>query len=220
MSRRPSLAGILTKGVQNMINGLWPEKFHQIVTKTIREVTRGVINGAGYITRRSKKKRSLEEIEKKVKDRIKFYSSSAALEGAATGYGGILLGFADFPLWLSLKMKMLFDIATLYNFNVKELQERIYILHIFEITFSSQKHRNEIIRIMTNWEKEKEQTPENLRDFNWRKFQIEYRDHIDLAKLFQLIPGVGAPIGAYVNHKLTKKLGYAAMNAYRMRILK
>ena len=46
----------------------------------------------------------------------------------------------------------------------------------------------------------------------------EYRDHIDLAKLLQLIPGIGAAVGALVNYKLTNRLGEFAMNAYRMRI--
>jgi hypothetical protein len=45
----------------------------------------------------------------------------------------------------------------------------------------------------------------------------EYRDTIDVAKLFQLVPGIGAPVGAYVNHRFTYRLGTTAMNAYRMR---
>jgi hypothetical protein len=61
--------------------------------------------------------------------------------------------------------------------------------------------------------------PENISAFDWRKFQLEYRDHIDLAKLLQVIPGVGALVGFYVNHRLTKKLGTYAMNAYRLRLL-
>lgn len=52
---------------------------------------------------------------------------------------------------------------------------------------------------------------------DWRRFQQEYRDYIDLAKLAQLIPIVGAPIGAVVNYRLLDQLGEAAINAYRMR---
>ena len=36
-------------------------------------------------------------------------------------------------------------------------------------------------------------------------------------KMLQLIPGIGAAVGALVNHRLTMKLGKTAMNAYRMR---
>ena len=62
--------------------------------------------------------------------------------------------------------------------------------------------------------------PEDIHQFDWRNFQQEYRDYIDLSKLLQLIPGIGAITGAYVNHRLTNKLGVTALNAYRMRISK
>ena len=60
---------------------------------------------------------------------------------------------------------------------------------------------------------------EDINDLDWRSFQQEYRDYIDLAKLLQLLPGIGAFVGAYVNNKLVDKLGEYAMYAYRMRIL-
>jgi hypothetical protein len=56
-----------------------------------------------------------------------------------------------------------------------------------------------------------------MNQFDWRNFQQEYRDYIDIAKLFQLVPGIGAPIGAIVNFRLTRKLGRTAKNAFRMR---
>ncbi len=59
--------------------------------------------------------------------------------------------------------------------------------------------------------------PATMKEFDWRNFQQEYRDYIDLAKLLQLVPGIGAVVGAYVNHRLTGKLGKFAMQAYRMR---
>jgi hypothetical protein len=61
--------------------------------------------------------------------------------------------------------------------------------------------------------------PADIHQFDWRSFQQEYRDYIDIAKLLQLVPGIGAVVGAYVNHRLTEKLGQYAMNAYRMRTL-
>ena len=39
----------------------------------------------------------------------------------------------------------------------------------------------------------------------------------DLAKLAQLIPVIGAPVGAVVNWRLTTRLATTAMNAYRLR---
>lgn len=217
MSKRPSFWNKTTKKIQKKINGIIPEKIHKAITKAIKEITRGVIFGAGFTTLKRKEAKPLEEIENRVKERINFYSSSAAVEGAATGFGGFLLSLADFPLWLTLKMKMLFEIASRYGYDTKDYKERVYILHIFQLTFSSQERRNEVYEKMADWETTKEQLPEDLKAFDWRTFQLEYRDYIDLAKLLQLIPGVGAIAGAFVNHKLTNKLGKTAMNAYRMR---
>jgi hypothetical protein len=73
---------------------------------------------------------------------------------------------------------------------------------------------------MNNWEVQKQSLPDDIHQFDWRSFQQEYRDYIDLAKLAQLIPGIGAIVGFVVNYKLLKKLGITAMNAYRMRRLK
>ena len=41
-------------------------------------------------------------------------------------------------------------------------------------------------------------------EFDWRNFQQEYRDYIDLAKMAQLIPVIGAPVGIVVNNRLIK----------------
>ena len=224
MQSKPSLFGRAAKGLQTRINRVIPEKVHKLITGAIKQMTRTVIFGADITTtwpkalRKSIPEKSLELVENKVKKRIKFHSSAAAAEGAATGFGGILLGFADLPLWLSIKMKMMFEIADNYGIDVKDYRERVYILHIFQLTFSSQQHRNNIYKIIADWETHKNLLPENLNEFDWRTFQLEYRDFLDIAKLFQLIPGIGAIVGAYVNHRYTNKLGNTAMNAYRLRL--
>ena len=217
MRRPPGFWNRTTKKAQKKINTIIPERVHKAITKAIKEITRAVVFGSGFTTRNRSHNPSLEEVEIKVKERINFYSSSAAVEGAATGFGGFLLSLADFPLWLTLKMKMLFEIASRYGYDTNDYKERLYILHIFQLTFSSQERRNEVFEIMERWEISRENLPEKLTDFDWHTFQLEYRDYIDLAKLLQLIPGVGAIAGALVNHKLTNKLGTTAMNAYRMR---
>lgn len=217
MSKNPSLLNLATKGLQKKINTIIPEKVHQILTKAIKEITRAVLYGAGFTTFKKKKINSFEDIETHALNRIKFYASSSAAEGAITGYGGFISSLADFPLWLTLKMKMLFEIANSYGVDVDDYKERLYILHVFQLTFSSQKHRNITFETMQAWELKKDNLPTHFNEFDWRTFQLEYRDFIDLAKLLQLIPGIGAIVGAYVNHKYTKKLGNNAMNAYRMR---
>jgi hypothetical protein len=217
MQRRPSVMNRITAKVQYKMNSLLPEKVHKAITATIKQLTRAVLFGAKYTTGKSKTDGSLEVREAAVLKSIEFYKKTAAVEGGLTGAGGILLGLADFPLLITLKMKLLFDIAATYGCSVKDYRERVYILYIFQLAFSSQKKKNEVFRKILNWEEEYKLLPDDIHQFDWRTFQQEYRDYIDLAKLAQLVPVIGAPVGAVVNYRLIKKLGITAMNAYRLR---
>lgn len=218
MLRKPSILNKLSKKVQAKLNSYIPEKIHNAITTAIKQMVRGVLFGAQYTSKKPASINTLRQTEEAVEKLIKTYKHTAAVEGGVTGAGGILLGLADFPILLGIKLKMLFDIAVLYGFDVKDYKERLYILHIFELAFSSQEHRRNIFLQMQKWDEKKHQLPDDIHAFDWRPFQQEYRDYIDLAKMAQLIPGIGAVVGLVVNYKLIKQLGHTAMNAYRMRL--
>ncbi len=218
MMRRPSLLNSLSKKIQTKINTWIPEKVHQAITATIKQMIRGVLFGAKYTTTDPLINTDLETREQAVQKKIDWYRNTAAVEGGITGAGGILLGLADFPILIGLKLKLLFDIAAIYGMDVKNYKERVYLLHIFELAFSSDEHRKNIYTKMVNWEDQRQHLPEDINQFDWRNFQQEYRDYIDLAKMAQLVPVIGAPVGVLVNYRLIKKLGFTAMNAYRMRL--
>jgi hypothetical protein len=219
MRRRPSLVNKLAKNLQTKLNSYIPERLHQAITATIKQMVRAVLFGSELTTRQPLPFTSLELAESQVRDRINFYRKTAAAEGGITGAGGILLGIADFPLLLGLKLKLLFEIAALYGYSADDYRERVYLLHIFQLAFSSQEQRQQVYQQLENWEEQKQHLPADINQFDWRTFQQEYRDYIDLAKMAQLIPIIGAPIGAVVNYRLINKLGDTAMNAYRMRWL-
>jgi hypothetical protein len=220
MLRNPSLLNYLSKKVQDKINNWIPEKVHMAITTTLKQMIRAVLFGAEHTTVKPLSEKSLELRETAVLQRIEFYRTTAAVEGGITGAGGLLLGLADFPVLIGIKIKLLFDIASIYGFNIEDYKERIYLLHIFELAFSSDVHRKKIYLKMTDWDNKSKTFPEDIHQFEWRNFQQEYRDYIDLAKMAQLVPIIGAPVGAIVNYRLIKKLGSTAMNAYRMRLLK
>lgn len=219
MLKRPSLLNRLSSATQKKINSYIPEKVHTTLTAAIKQMIRAVLFGARKLTRSSRQAIGLKEMEDKIRQTITRYRRTAAAEGGITGAGGFLTGLADFPLLLGIKLKMLFDIASLYGFDVKDYKERIYILHIMQLTFSSQNHRRQVFQQMDNWEIQKQTLPEDIHQFDWRNFQQEYRDYIDLAKMAQMLPVIGAAVGVIVNYRLIEKLGATAMNAYRMRLL-
>lgn len=219
MERRPSITSHITSGVQRKINSLIPEKAHEIITGTIKNMVKAVLTGSEYMTKQPLPLVSLEERERLVMQKIDFYKKTAAASGAGTGAGGFIIGLADFPILMSLKIKFLYDAASIYGFDVKDYRERLFILYVFQLAFSSQERQFEIYHNMLNWDSHVKILPSNLNDFDWRTFQQEYRDYIDIAKMLQMLPGIGAVVGAYANYKLMDKLGETAMNAYRMRIL-
>lgn len=207
----------VSKKAQGKMNELIPAKAHQIITDSIKQMVKALLVGSYITTKKENRAGStLMEKDKMAAEKLSFYRKTATLEGAGTGAGGIFLGLADFPLLLSIKMKYLSETATIYGFNPEKLEERIFILHVFSLAFSSDEKRLETFEVIENWEESKQ----NYEDMDWQSFQQEYRDHIDFIKMLQLVPGIGAVVGAYANYNLLDSLGEVAMNCYRLRLLK
>lgn len=216
IKKKPSLLNKITKGTQRGINNLIPEKIHKAITYAIEKMVKGVLFGTKYITPQPLQTKRFEDREYKVKKIITFYQNTASAEGAITGAGGILMGMVDFPAFLTIKMKMLFEIAAAYGYDVRKFNERLFLLYIFKLTFSSQSTRQSTIGIIENWPEFVKSIP-NADEFDWRGFQLEYRDYMDLAKLAQLIPVIGAGVGAVANYQLANKLGETAIFCFRIR---
>jgi len=221
MRLKPSFFNKITNNVQKKINSYIPEKIHTAITVTIKNMIKGVLYGSTYTTSKMPVlEMSLVHREALVKQKIDNYCKTGAAEGGITGAGGFLMSMADFPILIGIKMKLLFEIAALYGFDVKDYRERLYLLYIFQLAFSSQQGRTKVFMHLENWEDKLHILPENVDNIDWKTLQQEYRDYIDLAKLAQLLPVVGAAVGAIANYQLIKQLGETAMQAYRMRLLK
>ncbi len=219
MTKKQPMGAVWAKNIQSKINDLIPEKVHKAITFTIEKMVKGVLFGTTYTVSPPRAYGSFQLRETYVRKFIDTYKKTASVEGAVTGAGGILMGIADFPALLAIKVKMLFDIATTYGYDVRQYKERLFLLTVFQLAFSSHKHRAAVYHRLANWEAYAESLPDDIDSFDWRTFQLEYRDYIDLAKMAQLIPVIGAAVGAVVNYRLVQQLGTAAMNSYRMRML-
>lgn len=215
MQEPPGFFSSATQGLQRKLNSYIPEKVHAAVTKIIEQMTRAVLNGSNYVNPPPLVAGTLQERERRVAERIEFFRKTAAAEGGITGAGGFFLGLADFPLLLTLKLKLLFEIAALYGYSTEDYAERLYLLYIFQLAFSNAAHRQDVYAKIPQWHAQAK--PTSIDEFDWRSFQQQYRDYIDLAKLAQLVPVIGAPVGVVVNYRLVRKLGDTAINAYRLR---
>lgn len=216
ITRRSGIISRISKKTQTKVNRLIPEKVHHVITESIKNMVKATLAGSNFTTKKQQAVGlSLYERDALFKEKLSAFRKTAVIEGAGTGAGGIMLGLADFPLLLSIKMKFLFEAAAVYGFDTNEYEERLFILHVFQLAFSSETTRKETLTVIEDWERQKYV----IADMDWRDFQQEYRDHIDLVKLFQLIPGFGAIVGAFANYNLLDQLGETAKNAYRMRYL-
>lgn len=214
--RKQSMVERLSKSTQTRINQLIPQKAHQLLTDSIKQMVEITLTGNQYLPSSSNDTNlSLKKKEEKIRALLLKYKRIAAVEGAGTGAGGIFLGLADFPLLLAIKMRFLFEVGSVYGFDVKEYNERLFVLSVFQLAFSSEAQKKETLHVIETWEDE-----QSLRkEIDWRKWQQEYRDYIDLVKMLQLVPGIGAVVGAYANYHLLDHLGETAIQCYRLRVL-
>lgn len=205
------------KGLQSRVNRIIPEQVHATVTAVIEGLTRSILTGADLTTAPPLTGVTLAERDRRAAEAIDGYRKTAAVEGGVTGAGGFWLALADFPALLVIKIKLLFDLSAIYGHEADRFEERLYILQLFQLAFSGPDHRAVVFAGLEGWDARTH--PADYEHFDWRAFQQEYRDYIDLAKLAQMIPIVGAPIGAIVNWRLLERLGETAINGYRMRAL-
>ena len=212
----PGLWDRATRGTQDRINRIIPERVHAIVTSGVEAMTKGILFGSDLVQARPLADGSLAVREQRARAAIRTYRNAASVEGGVTGAGGFVLAAADFPALMAIKVRMLGDVVAAYGWGGDTVRERLFLLHIFHLAFASAKRRPEARAELERWIADTDQ-PDAITAYDWRRFQIEYRDYIDLAKLAQLIPVVGAPVGAVVNWRLVERLGETAMMACRMR---
>jgi len=205
--------------IQRKFNSIIPEKIHQAITVVVKKMVQAVLFTSEFVRPATSMNENLQEIERSVEKRLEYYRSTAAVEGGVTGFSGIAGSFADFPLLLAIKIKFLFDVASLYGFDTSDLKERIYLLYVFQLAFSNPLHRGATFEKINNWEAVAAEMPADLKSLDWRDFQQQYRDYLDLAKMAQMIPGIGAVVGVVVNYRLLNQLSSTAMMCYRKRWL-
>lgn len=206
------------RAVQARINRIIPEKVHAVVTDVMQRMTRAILVGADIATFTTAPQATpLSERDRRARRTILGYRATAAAEGGITGAGGFWMSAADFPALIVIKFKLLFELAAIYGHPGEAFGERLFILKLFELAFSGADHRAAVFHGLEGWDARSH--PQDFQAFDWRTFQQEYRDYIDLPKMAQMIPMIGAPVGAVVNWSLLDRLGDTAVNAYRMRWL-
>nr|WP_246067134.1 EcsC family protein [Paenibacillus koleovorans] len=214
-----------SKRVQTKINEMIPDKVHAALTSAVRGIVKSVQIGLDFSPQSPPQiGLALQERDELADEKRNMYKKIAAAEGAGTGAGGFVLSLVDFPALIAIKMKFLFELAHVYGFSTKNESERLFILYVFQLAFSRGDVRARTYQQVRDWDRVSLLGSGNpngvsMQRFNWEQFQMEYRDTIDFRKMLQLIPGVGAAIGAWANYGLLEELSVTAKNSYRLRWL-
>ncbi len=217
MLHPPTLVDRTARRLQTRVNRMIPDTVHDAISAVMQGLTRTILTGANLTTAAPVTNATLAQRDHQALEIIERYRAISAVEGGVSGAGGFWLALADFPALLVLKFKLLFDLSAVYGHEAERFEERLYILALFQLAFSGAEHRTHVFLSLEDWDARTH--PQDFAHFDWRRYQQEYRDYIDLAKLAQMIPLVGAPIGAVVNWRLVQRLGETAMQGYRMRWL-
>lgn len=219
----PGLLERTSRTIQTKINERIPAKVHQTITTAVRGIFRTVLFTLDFVPQSLPQTGlTLRQRDERAQALVSTWKKIAAAEGAGTGAGGILLGLADFPALIAIKMKFLFELAHLYGFSTRDYRERLFLLHVFQLAFSGVEHKARILTTVKRWDDYALAYPagdEALKAIDWEKLQQEYRDTIDFRKLLQLVPGIGAIVGAWVNFSLLEELGETGIQSFRLRLL-
>ncbi|MBE1445085.1 EcsC family protein [Paenibacillus sp. OAS669] len=219
----PGLLERTSRSVSMKINQVIPEKVHQTITATVKGIVQTALFSLEYMPKNPPiVGATLALRDHRAEELLGFYKKLAAAEGAGTGAGGILLGLADFPILIGIKMKFLFELAHAYGHSTQDYRERLFILYIFQLAFSGQDKKQALFRTLSRWPETARSLPpaeSYARHIDWKQLQQEYRDTIDFRKMLQLVPGIGAVVGAWANYGLLDELGRVGMNCYRLRWL-
>ena len=121
MRKNPNILEKASKGIQRTINDQFPEKYHELITNAIKNLFKAVLFGTKYVTKSPIKRLSLRDRERLAYEKTRLYKNTAIIEGAATGAGGFVAGLADFPLLLGIKIKFLYELASIYGYDVDEI---------------------------------------------------------------------------------------------------
>ena len=92
MVKRSSILNRMSKKAQTKVNELIPEKFHSILTESIKNMVKVTLVGSNVTTNKGQAMgMELYERDELLKEKLSTYRKTAVIEGAGTGAGGIFL---------------------------------------------------------------------------------------------------------------------------------
>lgn len=196
------------------------EKGNTIIEKTYnKEKIELDFDVNNYAVDRKANKRHMSRLDKQSVQSKFINTSFSALEGGALGILGI--GLPDIPLFLSVVLKTLYEVALSYGFGYETKEEKTYLLLLICGAISKGDQQKSYDRKIEELgaEIDKNIVPSLTLDEQMKETSDLLSDVLLTAKFVQGIPIVGA-VGGLVNYTILNKIGNYARIKYKKRYLK
>ncbi len=164
-------------------------------------------------------KRYIKRMDKPSKQAALLNSSFSALEGGILGILGI--GLPDIPLFLSVIIKTIYEVALSYGFSYTTSEEEAYILLLISAATASGDRQKEYDRQLEELGVKIDHAIEikTEQDLYLKAASKTLSDALLTAKFIQGIPLVGI-VGGAVNYAVINKISYYARMKYKKRYLR
>ncbi len=228
---------------QNMAKKIIPSRVQKSVTETIHRVLSGLNNVTHLINNEGEIRRKVEIQIADCGDDLKAGDVVAkeywnwnllygASEGGAAGAIGLFGLAADVPALLAVSLRVIQQIGICYGYDMKLRREQEYVMHVLQVSStSSLKAKVEVLASL-------KQLEQILLKVSWRQMgealarkeisrlsllaamrQFAQRLGVQLTrrKALQIVPLLGAVVGASFNGLFVNDTGRAAYMIYRRR---
>jgi len=163
-----------------------------------------------------------------------YHIGYAAVEGGGLGAGGLLALAADIPALFTIVIRLIQEIGTCYGYDVTKPEEQEYVLHLLRAgsagdikakveSLIALKQIEEIL-IKVTWKKmAQELAAKRLGQLSLlaalREFAKSLGINLTKRKALQMVPIIGAIVGASFNATYANDIGKAAYMSYRRRYI-
>lgn len=195
------------------------EKGHRYIEKTYDKDRLKLEHDVNdYMVDRDLSKKNIKRLDRKAQSIKNFNFTISALEGGVLGVLGI--GLPDIPLFISLIIKTIYEIALSYGYNYNKDEEKAYILLLISTSLSKGERKKELNEKADMLAREIDKA---------NNIQLDLQKYIKTAssvlseamltaKFIQGFPIVGA-IGGLSNYSIIKKIANYASIKYKKRYL-
>ncbi len=224
---------------------LIPQGVQDAVGKAVESALNGLNNTANYTINQEEIRARVDSYRSEHEDNLKaadeaakhywnWHLAYAAGEGAALGAGGILSLVADIPALFTMSFRLIQEIALCYGYDINTDEEKEYIMQILRVGSTSDiktkaefvicmKQVEEVL-IKVTWKKMSESlAKQEMSKLSLlaalRNFAKSLGIQLTKRKALQMVPLIGALVGASFNYTFMNDVGRAAYMSYRRRKL-